>query len=682
EMDQLGVRPNIITFNTIIHGLLNFHDFKGAERCLDIMQTFEITPDVRTFNILMSGYLDIGNVRAVEKIYSKMLKLKLQPGLDTYHTLMLTLIRMGKPQQALNIMDYIIIRRLQVVRTFNIIINMYIKMKDFSMARETLSRMHSTGLHPDVITYSTFISGYVNDQNLDEAMRYFDEMIKQGITPNLFVFNILLKGYLSVHGMKGANTIITRMSEHNVTPDQVTYNILMRYIKERNHDYDFEEAMRQYYEMLDKGFKPSNRTFNTILGLAMKKDIYENRFKSRLIKYNNDQINSKSKSAMEIILTEMMKNHFVLDVVTYGILMKNFIHYQNMEGAEKLIQIMQHNAVKPNQTTFNILLDGYTKIPDMDLAEMTVKRMLSQGFHKTIHVYHSLINGYANSGNTEAAYKEFEEMKQVGITPDNISYTSLINMFANNRQVKRAQQAFDYMHAQGIRLDLISFTVLMKAYASVGNVRGCRSIFTQMISAGYEPDGAVILVMLNAYNNSEDISGAIGYLKDPLVIRNLDTWHYNIILNMLARDRFLARETFQLFMKMLCNNDQQSDSSLMTEQSDNGMNASISPSTQMFPLPDIDSVHIMVSHFSRNQQWSYITKVWNELYKRGISPRSVDYIIFMRAFSKIKETDKMVEVWDKFKTLDPPSTQITRMMNVVRDYGIRAGLTESNVYKG
>ncbi|CAG8551809.1 9016_t:CDS:2 [Acaulospora colombiana] len=647
EMDRHNVKPNIITFNTIIHGLLKFHDFKGTERCLEVMQTFGITPNVRTFNTLMSGYLDVGDVRAIEKIYHKMLKLKLQPGPDTYHTLMLALIQMGKTQQALNVMDHIIIRRLHVARTFNIIVNMYIKMKDFSMARETLARMRSMGLHPNVITYSTFISGCVNERNLDEAMKYFDEMVEQGISPNLFVLNILLKGYLSVHGMKGANSIILRMAEYNVIPDQVTYNILIQHIKERNGDYDFEEAMRQYFEMLDKGFRPTNRTFNTILGLAMKKDIHEHRFKSRLITFNDRTNNGKSEGAMETILMEMRKKHFVLDVITYGILMKNFIYYRNMEGAEKLIQIMQHNAVKPNQFIFNILLDGYTKIPDMDLAEMTVKRMLNCGFRKTIHVYHSLINGYANAGNIGAACKEFEEMKQVGITPDNISYTSLVNMFANNRQVNRAQQVFDYMNSQGVHLDLISFTVLMKAYALVGNVRGCNSTFARMISAGYEPDSVVILIMLTAYNRSEDINGAIDYLRNPRVVGNLGTWHYNTLLSMLARDRFLTKGTFKLFMKMLCSHDQSSDFPFVTEQLDDETNDSSRSSPtyteSKFPSPDIDSIHIVVSHFNRNRQWNYIMKLWDELCEREISPRTVDYIVFMRAFSKIKETEKMME---------------------------------------
>ncbi|RHZ87731.1 hypothetical protein Glove_30g80 [Diversispora epigaea] len=702
EMDRFNIKPNIITFNTIIHGLLNSHDFKGAEKCLDIMQNYGITPNVRTFNTLMAGYLDIKDFRSIEDIYNKMLKLKLEPCLDTYHILMTIFIQNEEPEKVKTIFEAIISHNMQVVRTFNILINMYTKIKDFDTARKTLERMQSLGLRPNVATYSTFISGYVNDQNLEESLKYFDEMIKRGIDPNLFIFNILLKGYLNSHGIQGAHKLISRMGEYNIIPNHVTYNIIMQYIKEKDYEDGFEKAMDQYHEMLSKDLNPTNRTFNIILGLATKKDIREHKFNSRLIR--ND--NKSGECPVENILKEMMNKKFVIDVITYLVLMGSFVNYQYLEGAEKLIQIMQHNGVSPNQFIFNILLDGYVKISDMNKAEFTIKRMLNNGFQKTTSVYNSLINGYASIGDIKAAYKEFEEMKRNNNEPDKISYTSLMDYFADNHQIRNVQKTFDYMCKQGIPHDIISYTVLAKAYALLGNIKGCWHVFIEMIKAGYEPDSVSTLIMLNAYNRKKDIKGAIKYLKEDCSgIEKLNTWHYNIILNMLARDKQRANGAFLLFMKMLYSQNQPSNSldssnsfnSSTSVQKINTTNLSIefdkfdksdgndnniannidpSPSSSSLftdrelniPLPDIDSVHIIINHFSRYQMWDYIIEIWDELYYREIYPRSIDYFIFMRAFSMKRQPEKMMKVWEKFILRNPPPDQFTRMINIIKEY--------------
>ncbi|CAG8476276.1 25218_t:CDS:2 [Cetraspora pellucida] len=498
EMEQQGVKPDVITFNVMINGFLNFHDFKGAEQCFDIMLGMGIAPNIITFNTIMSGYLDVGDFQSVEDIYDKMLELKIQPGLDTYHILATAFVRMGKTEQVLLIIDQIIANGWHVLRTYNILINMYVKMNDLGMAYKVYDRLLSSGLQPNVVTFNTFITGHINQRNLDEALKCYDKMLKRGISPNMNVFNNLLRGYLHAYGMTSSRKIFEQMAKHHLVPDQVTYNILIQYIYEQDDVEIFEKAIEQYVEMLGNGLHPSNRTFNILLNLAIKKDINHNRFYSHQHHKKSDPIQNCDKSAVELVLKDMMSKYVVLDVVTYSILMKGFVHYQHMQGAEELFRKMQENGIRPNQYIFDIMIDGYAKIPDMNKAQRAITRMLNSGFQKNIKVYNSMINGYAAAGDIGAAHKEFDEMKKAGHTPDKVSYTSLVDMFANNKDVKHAQQAFDFMRAQGIQVDLISFTALMKAYAKVGNVKGAYSVFEAMVNAGYKPDSVATLTLLSA----------------------------------------------------------------------------------------------------------------------------------------------------------------------------------------
>ncbi|CAG8787555.1 1273_t:CDS:1, partial [Dentiscutata erythropus] len=220
EMKRQGVKPDVITFNTMINGFLNFHNFKGAEQCFDIMLSMGIAPNVITFNTIMSGYLGVGDFQSVEDTYDKMLKQKIKPGLDTYHILATAFARMGKTEQVLLIIDQIIANGWHVLRAYNILINMYVKMNDLGMAYKIYDRILSSGLQPNVVTFNTFITGHINQRNLKEALKCYDEMLKRGISPNVNVFNNLLRGYLHVYGMQSSRKIFEQMVEHNLSPDQ------------------------------------------------------------------------------------------------------------------------------------------------------------------------------------------------------------------------------------------------------------------------------------------------------------------------------------------------------------------------------------------------------------------------------------------------------------------------------
>ncbi|RIA82532.1 hypothetical protein C1645_743714 [Glomus cerebriforme] len=672
EMEKEGVRPDVVTFNSIIHGFLRIHDLKSAEKCLEIMSSMRIKPNARTFNTLMSGYSNLGDYLYVEKLYNKMIKTNIEPGPDTYLTLMSTYVRSGKKQQVLEIMDHL---SRKTLRVYNMLIHLYIKFNDFSMARLIFDQISESTLKPNVVTFNTFINGYINKQNLKEARKYFDEMVKCGISPNVKVYNTLLKGYLNIYGMSAVEEIFSQMSDHDIDPDAVTYNTLMQYTKGQNRMDDFERAIDQYRTMIKKSIAPSDRTFNILLDSAMMRDIRKNRFYHRRLTKRHKHQEDEESVELTLILNEMRSKGYIFDIVTYSILMKNFIHYKKMDEAEKLLQQMKDNVIHPNQYIFNIMINGYCNSHNMSMAQQAVKKMINSGFQKDIKVYTSLINGYVAIGEIGEAQREFEEMKRSGLIPDKNVYSSLIDMFANNKNTQNAQKVFDYMRTQGIPIDRITFTVLMKAYALDGNIKGACSIYNEMIEEGCEPDEVVISTMLSAYKQGKNIKGVIDFLKDSTINIYLNTQNYNILLYMLAQDRDLSEGAYKLFMKMLESYDQLSSRTLTS------MNHL--RNTSRYPPPNLDSLQIILKRFSYNQRWDLVMKIWDEIDQREIKPLVEDFLIFMKAFAKARNEKKLMRVCEKFLSQDPPYNLVSQMRKTLLNYGISAGFINglSEIFK-
>ncbi|GBB95819.1 hypothetical protein RclHR1_02620010 [Rhizophagus clarus] len=661
EMEKEGLRPDVVTFNNIINGFIKIRDLKSVIKCLETMSSMGVRPNVRTFNTLMSGYSDLGDYEHVEKLYSKMIKMKIQPGIDTYFTLMSAYIRSGKKQRALEIKDHL--SNWKSLRLYNMLIHLYIKFNDFSMARLLFDQMSESEFKPNVVTFNTFINGYVNQKDLKEARKYFDEMVKRRISPNVEVYNTLLKGYLNIYGMSAVKKIFSQMSNHDIAPDAVTYNTLMQYIKKQNRIDDYERAIDQYRTMIKKSIVPSDRTFNILLNSVIMRDIRKSRLHyRRLAKYKG----TEESMELSLILNEMSSKGYIIDVVTYSILMKNFVHYKKMEEAEKLLQQMKNNVINPNQYIFNIMIYGYCKSYNMNMAQQVVTKMINSGFRKDLKTYTSLINGYVAIGEIREAQREFEEMKQSGLIPDNFVYTSLIDMFANKKNTRNAQKVFDYMRTQGIPMDKKTFTVLMKAYVLDGNIKGACSIYNEMIKEGCEPDEVVIITMLSAYKKGKNIEGVIDLLKDSKINIYLNTQNCNILLNMLAQDKDLSGGAYKLFMKMLESHDQSTSSRVKTSL--------IHLSNARYPLPDLDSLQIILKRFSYNQRWDLIMLIWDAIDQREINPLIEDFIIFMKAFAKARNEEKLTRVCEKFLTQDPPYYLISQMRQILLNYGISYGL--------
>ncbi|CAN6216325.1 unnamed protein product [Urochloa humidicola] len=84
QMSQLGVRPNVVTFTTVISGWCSMADMESAIRVYEKMRKAGVHPNLRTFETLIWGYSEQKQPWKAEEVLQMMQETGVKPKQTTY----------------------------------------------------------------------------------------------------------------------------------------------------------------------------------------------------------------------------------------------------------------------------------------------------------------------------------------------------------------------------------------------------------------------------------------------------------------------------------------------------------------------------------------------------------------------------------------------------------------------
>ncbi|KAK2967935.1 hypothetical protein RJ640_010545 [Escallonia rubra] len=143
EMIEKCVLPNVITYNSLVHGLCNNGRLDEAIRLLREMGIRKISPTAHTFTTVVDALCKEGMAEVAEGVVLQIMR---QRGVD--------------PD----------------VATYSSLIDGYCMHGQMDEAGRIFDSMIDLGLVPDVITYNVLINGYCKSLKMDEAMHLLREL--------------------------------------------------------------------------------------------------------------------------------------------------------------------------------------------------------------------------------------------------------------------------------------------------------------------------------------------------------------------------------------------------------------------------------------------------------------------------------------------------------------------------
>merc|ERR1719271_1792011 len=301
DMQELGLSPNQITYNSLINNAVSSGDVPMAWKYVALMREDGIPLDNFTCSIMMKGLKHTTNREDVDNTLSLIEQAQIVPDEVLVNTLLDACIRLRDVKRLSSALEAFrrtgavpsdhaystVLRAYGHARalpeawatwhemlarkvpptdaTFNALIDVCARQGDVDRAAQLFRDMCSLGVSPDLITYSTVIKGYCVQGDLEQAIQLFTLMRKRGIQPDAILFNsILVKLYGRAQDLDTAlRHVDTMPAKYGFVANDQVYTCLVAACANCGR-------MAQAYEVFRKLASPDAKAFTTVINGALK----------------------------------------------------------------------------------------------------------------------------------------------------------------------------------------------------------------------------------------------------------------------------------------------------------------------------------------------------------------------------------------------------------------------------
>ncbi|KAH9294301.1 hypothetical protein KI387_040494, partial [Taxus chinensis] len=198
EMSRAGVRPNFVTYNTIVGGFGKAGMFEEMENVLShMLESHDCKPDVWTMNSTIGAFGNRGQIEKMEKWYENFHSIGIQPDATTFNTLINSYGM--KPNRI----------------TLCSLVSAYSKGGIFHKITKIVRQMENSKIVPDTPFFNSVLDAYQRAGNMAEMEHVFQKMIDTGCQPDKITFATMNKAYLSE--VQSSSMASASTSENEIT---------------------------------------------------------------------------------------------------------------------------------------------------------------------------------------------------------------------------------------------------------------------------------------------------------------------------------------------------------------------------------------------------------------------------------------------------------------------------------
>jgi pentatricopeptide repeat protein len=389
-----GIKPNQVTYNSLINAAISRGDLRGAWQYVEDMEGQGVQVDAFTCSILMKGVKHSSKRDDVEKVLALIERARVSP-------------------------DEVLV---------NSLLDACVRLRNGPLLTQVLTQFRATGVVPSLHAYATLIKAYGHARQLDQIWTLWQELtVERGITPNEEVLTSMAdacasNGDLSgaVRVLCGAKRSIAQGSGHTI------FCGLIRACLQRK---ELAHALELYEEMGKNDIDCSLTSFNMLIdALARSGDM----------------------SSVARLFRDMCQKNVAPDLVTYSTVIKGYCVKGELEPAMQLFTLMRKRGIKPDAILFNSILDGCAHKQMRTLTEQVLADMEEEGVNPSNFTLSILVKLYGRCGDLDEAFDVVEAYpKKYSFDINAQVYTCLMSACISNKQLPRALSVLQQMKMAG-----------------------------------------------------------------------------------------------------------------------------------------------------------------------------------------------------------------------------------------
>ncbi|XP_021719834.1 pentatricopeptide repeat-containing protein At4g16390, chloroplastic-like [Chenopodium quinoa] len=327
-----------------------------------------------------------------------------------------------------------------------------------------------------------------------------------------------------LNNMKNPNTALVALqffqNKIKLVREVVLYNVTLKVLRKGR---ELDRAEKLFDEMLQRGVKPDNVTFSTIISCcrlcylphkavewfekmpAFGCDPDDVTYSAMIDAYGRAGNVDRAFALYDRARTE----RWMIDAVTFSTLIKIYGKTGNFDGCLNVYEEMKALGAKPNLVIYNTLLDAMGRAKRPWQAKIIFKEMTNNGVSPNWGTYAALLRAFCRARYGDDALKTYKEMKDKGLELNVILYNSLLAMCADLAYVKEAVQIYEEMKSSGtFQPDSWTFSSMITVYSCNKQVAEAENVLNEMVESGFEPNIFVLTSLIQCYgkaNRTDDV---------------------------------------------------------------------------------------------------------------------------------------------------------------------------------
>ncbi|XP_073301629.1 uncharacterized protein [Primulina huaijiensis] len=542
-MKRFGPTPNLLTYNTLLNGLIFVGSLKDAILIVEDMINCGFLPSFTVISKLLRRLLKVGNVVDSVIVFEIMLNVNYTPSYYNVSTLIWGLCKAGMVQKAYFFFLAILEKEyFPCGCLFDHILWALCKSEQSYLALAFFGWLKKKGIACTVRSYTALVYGFSKERLWIEAFNCLNEMENDNYKPHLITYTIVIKSLCDDGKVDKALKYVGKMEKVGCVPDLVTYNIVLRELCHQGRVVEVGELIR----LIDqKGFFPDLFTYSALAGGMLKSDKVE--IANRLlvdtvsrsssiddVVYNiylhSTRCHGNSRETL-LLMESMMEKGFKPTSVSYNTILKGLCKENKVDEALELLDSANWPTNGPDLISFNTILSAACKQGNSSMIRRILYRMEFEGIKLDVVSSTCLIQYFCTTGQISESLKLLESMVSDGPPPNTVTLNTLLIGLCKNRLLGMAEKIFNYVKGIGIPPNTVTYNILMRASVREDNDLLLYELSRDMHRQNLKPDASTYGCFIYSLCRGGKISLAL-QLRDQLLENGISAniFIYNAIL--------------------------------------------------------------------------------------------------------------------------------------------------------
>ncbi|KAL8139126.1 hypothetical protein V2J09_005127 [Rumex salicifolius] len=251
DMSSQGIRPNTVTYNTLIDAYGKADKFAEMEATLaEMLKQNDCKPDVWTMNCTLRAYGSSGQIEMMEKCYEKFQDSGIEPSIKTFNILLDSYGKSENYEKMSAVIQYMQKYHYSwTLVTYNVVIDAFGRAGDLKQMEFLFRLMQSERIKPNCVTFCSLVRAYgraANASKIAGVLRFIDN---SDVSLDNVFFNCLIDAYGRMDRFAEMRGVLEMMEKRGCKPDLVTYRTMMKAYsigRMTNHVKEVREMIRSF----------------------------------------------------------------------------------------------------------------------------------------------------------------------------------------------------------------------------------------------------------------------------------------------------------------------------------------------------------------------------------------------------------------------------------------------------